>query len=127
MSESKLSLFDKIGGAPQVDALIQKFYERVLSDPDLAKFFEHSDIAKLARMQREFFSVGLDGPMEYTSRRLFAAHHGRGIGRKHFSQFCNHLVDTLLEHGLPAEDADKILVRLSMYAGHVTGEGGVDG
>ncbi len=87
MTDPKSTLFEKIGGATKVDSMVQAFYERVLSDPDLEPFFAESDVSKLIRMQQEFFSVGLDGPLEFTSRRLFATHHGRGITRKHFTKF----------------------------------------
>lgn len=127
MSEPGSTLFEKLGGATKIDSMVQAFYERVLRDPDLESFFADADIPKLIKMQKEFFTVGLDGPIEYSSRRLFASHHGRGIGRSHFTKFCSHLVDTLIEHGMDPEDADNVLVKVSMYAGHITGEGGVDG
>ena len=62
------------------------FYNRVLSDPELAPFFEASDIDKLRRMQREFFSVALGGPIRYDGQSLSYAHHGRGIRRTHFQE-----------------------------------------
>jgi hemoglobin len=127
MTDQKTSLFEKIGGAARVDVMVQAFYERVLRDPELEPFFVNADVARLTRMQQEFFSVGLDGPIEFSSRRLFATHHGRGISRKHFTKFCDHLLATLLDHGLNPEDADQVIIKLSMYAGHITGEGGVDG
>lgn len=127
MSDFETTLFEKMGGATKVDSMVQAFYERVLRDPDLEPFFADADVAKLIRMQREFFAVGLDGPIQFTSRRLFGTHHGRGITEKHFTRFCEHLLAVLLDHGMKPDDADKVLIKLSMYAGHITGESGVDG
>jgi hemoglobin len=127
MENSTPSLFERLGGQEKIDLMIQSFYERVLLDPELAPFFARSDIGRLTAMQREFFSIGLDGPIEYPSRRLAATHHGRGIRRSHFALFCKHMLDTLLSHGLDPKDADQVLVRLSMYSESVVGDTGVDG
>ncbi len=123
----EVSLYEKLGGQQKVQDMLQVFYQRVLMDADLAPFFERSDINKLIAMQQEFFSIALGGPVEYPSRRLIAAHHGRGIARKHFTRFCEHLIATLEENGVDSKDIDRILVRLGTYAGNVTGDVGVDG
>lgn len=126
-SESGLSLYERMGGEAKVKTLLAQFYDRVTADAVLAPFFEHVDMPRLLAMQQEFFSVALDGPVEYAGSRLVAAHHGRGITRHHFSRFCEHLMATLLAGGMASEEADKVLGRVAIYAGRITGEVGVDG
>jgi hemoglobin len=116
-----------MGGREKVDQMMQDFYQRVLMDSELAGFFASANIPKLIAMQQEFFAIALDGPIDYGSRRLIAAHHGRGITRQHFTRFCDHLLETLVAHGMDAEDADRVLARVAIYAGNVTGDAGVDG
>ncbi len=121
------SLYERIGGAERVDALVHDFYERVLKDPELAPFFEHSSIDKLRSMQQEFFAAALGGPQEYSGRSLAAVHHGRNIQRSHFSKFCQHLFETLEEMGFDRNDIDETVRRIAMSARDVTGEANVDG
>lgn len=51
------SLYERVGGAVAVSALVNQFYERVLRDEQLAPFFANADLQKLRAMQCEFFSV----------------------------------------------------------------------
>ncbi len=119
--------FDRIGGPERIEQMFETFYKKVQANPELAPMFASTDTTKLAKMQREFFAIALDGPIDYASRRLVAAHHGRGITRHHFSLFCQHLLETLLEFGLDKSEADRVLGRVAIYAGNVTGEVGVEG
>lgn len=127
MSDPEDSLYERMGGQAKVNQMLQAFYQRVLMDTELAPLFASADIQKLVAMQQEFFAVALDGPIDYASRRLVAAHHGRGITGRHFTRFCDHLLATLIEHGMAAEDADRVLMRVGIYAGSVIGDTGIDG
>lgn len=127
MNQPTSTLYERMGGEAKVNEMLQAFYQRVLADPQLAPFFEKSDIAKLVNMQHEFFSIALGGPVDYPSRKLIAAHHGRNIRRQDFTVFCQHLLETLIEHGMDEKDADEVLIRLGTYAGNVTGDFGVGG
>ena len=46
------SLFIRLGGAPSVDAAVDLFYTKVLSDAALIPFFEGHDMARLKNHQR---------------------------------------------------------------------------
>ncbi len=127
MNADKGSLFERMGGDQKVESMLKTFYDRVLADPELAPFFKDSNLGHLLAMQHAFFSVALDGPIDYASRKLVATHHGRGIERKHFTRFCEHLLSTLIDSGMPVSEADQVLGRVAMYAGSVTGDASVDG
>ena len=60
------TLFERIGGDQAISELIHKFYDRVVADPELKPFFKNASMEKIRRMQREFFSAALDGPITYT-------------------------------------------------------------
>lgn len=122
------SLWDRIGGQAGVDALLTAFYDRVLADPDLAPFFEHVPMDRLRRMQREFFSTALGGPLSYSGRPLAHVHHGLGIKPGHVQLFVDHLMDTLKGTDLEKEDIDYIYDRIHIQADEVIGRaGGLDG
>ena len=102
--------------------LIDEFYDRVLVDPELKPFFKDTSVDKLRRMQREFFSAALDGPITYTGRPLSHVHHGRGITKHHLARYVDHLIDTLRGRGINDQDVQDIIGRISTYANEITGD-----
>jgi len=126
MSESA-TLYERIGGEQAIAMLVDKFYDRVLADPELAPFFKDTSMDHLLNMQREFFTVAMDGPTQYTGMDLTEAHYGRGITTRHFSRYVQHLTDTLRDIGVVEKDIEDIIPRISLYANHVCGGYGLDG
>lgn len=125
--EKQQTLFERVGGERAIAELIHDFYDRVLADPELKPFFEHTSIDKLRRMQREFFSAALDGPITYTGRPLSHVHHGKGITKHHFALYVNHLLDTLRDCGIDDQDVADIIGRINTYADEITGDTGRTG
>ncbi len=121
------TLYDQIGGEAVIDKLISTFYSRVLSDPMLQPFFEHTSIEKLTKMQKSFFSIALGGPVPETEIRLYEAHRDRGIERRHLTRFTEHLIATLREIGIEERAAIRVYERIATYADEVLGDSSVDG
>jgi hemoglobin len=65
-----VSDYDMVGGGPAVSAVVNDFYERVLSDPQLAPYFEGVDLARLKRHQVLLISQVLGGRQTTTDARL---------------------------------------------------------
>jgi hemoglobin len=124
MLDKRQTLFARIGGEQTIAELIDDFYDRVLADPELKPFFKTTSMGKLRRMQHEFFSVALDGPITYTGRPLSYVHHGRGITKHHFALYVGHLIDTLRDHRITDQDVQDIIGRISTYADEITGDVG---
>lgn len=118
------NLWERIGGQDGVDALLGAFYDRVLADPELGPFFEHTPMDRLKRMQREFFSTALGGPLTYSGRPLAHVHHGLGIKASHVQAFVNHLLATLNETDLAEEDVRRIYDRIHIQADELIGRAG---
>ena len=125
--EKAATLYDRIGGSKAVEGLVGAFYKRVLADPELLHFFEHTATDKLERMQQEFFAAALDGPLTYTGRPLSHAHHGLGIKPRHLARFLDHLLATLKDKGLTEEDTYEVISRINTFADEITGTSSVDG
>ena len=121
MSAAGSDLYELLGGAEGIDAAVTDFYGRVLNDPLLRPFFEDVDVSKLQRMQHEYFSQALGGPVEYTGMDLERVHRGRGITTEHLSRFTGHLVETLVARGVSPEDADRVIARVFLMADDVVG------
>lgn len=121
------TLYDRIGGEDGVTRLVDSFYDRVLADPQLRPFFEDTPMEKLRRMQRQFFTAALGGPVEYSGKPMDRAHAGRGITAKHLQRFVDHLLATVQdEFELDEEDESAITDRIWHYADDVTGSYGVE-
>lgn len=127
MSEEPETLFESLGGTAGVAQVIDDMYARVIADQELAHFFAGSDIDRIKRMQTEFISAMIDGPVKYSGAELTEIHRGRGIERRHFSRFCGHMLDALATRGISPVMIDQILGRLAMYSDKVTGSANVDG
>ena len=122
MIDNQQTLFQRVGGERAVAELIDRFYDSVVADPELQPFFENVSMAKLRRMQREFFSAALDGPINYSGRPLGHVHHGRGITKHHFSLYVGHLIDTLQSFAFKERDVQDIISRINTYADEITGD-----
>ena len=93
--------YDLIGGGRAVSAVVDRFYELVLADPDLATYFTSIDMSRLKRHQVLLISQVLGGPAEYDGHDLRDAHEGRGISSADFNRVVTHLVTALTEANVP--------------------------
>ena len=122
------TLYEKVGGSDLIQELIPAFYDRVLSDPELAPFFVDSDVDRIIRMQKEFFSIALGGPAGHSEHDLRSIHAERAIERNHLTRFTDHLLSILKTIGISEEDAGAVVARIATYSNEILGEsGGIDG
>jgi hemoglobin len=98
-----VSDYDVVGGGPAVSAVVNDFYERVLSDPQLAPYFEGVDLARLKRHQVLLISQVLGGPANYDGRALDEAHAGLGISHDDLAAVAGHLVAAMSDAGVPED------------------------
>lgn len=99
-TEPELSGYERVGGAPAIKAVVERFYERVLADDDLARYFtglDESGVTQLKRHQAAMISQVLGGPREYTGRDLSEAHRGLKISALHYRRVTHLLAGTLWE------------------------------
>jgi hemoglobin len=108
------TLYQRLGGERGVELLLMDFYGHVLEDPELIPFFEDVAMEKLLSMQRELFSSALGGPHTYSGRPLKDVHAGRGITLKHFQHFREHLLTTLKDAGVSADDMHDVVHRVTL-------------
>jgi hemoglobin len=95
--------FERIGGTPAVREAVERFYTRVLEDPELASYFTDADVGEIKRHQVLLLSQVLGGPQGYDGRELGEAHRGLGITETHYDRVVDHLVAVLVELGAPED------------------------
>ncbi len=117
------SIYDQIGGAEAVAAVVDDFYVRVLADEQLAGFFTGVNLSRLKGLQAEFFCAALGGPQTYTGAPMRDVHQGRGIGQDHFNLVAGHLVDALTGAGVPKELVDQIIGAIAPLSDDIVSAG----
>ena len=109
----RTTIYDEIGGAPAVEAVVEAFYQRLLADPDLMSYFEGRDMARLKAHQRALVTVALGGTAEeYNGRMMHPAHAGLAITHQAFDKVLDHLAGALSDAGVPSATTAKFLAIL---------------
>lgn len=124
---SSTTLYERLGGQAGIATLIDRFYDKVVVDPELGPFFERAPVDRIRAMQKEFFSAALEGPQNYSGLALTRAHDGLGIKSAHFGRYVNVLLDTLREIGVKPRDIDAVVARISIYADDILTPGAFAG
>lgn len=103
MSES---LYDRIGGEAAVNAAVELFYRKVLTDYRINRFFDKSDMDAQVAKQKAFFTMAFGGPNQYSGKDLRTAHArlvSIGLDSSHFDAVMEHLGATMKELQVPDE------------------------
>ncbi|HYE34620.1 group 1 truncated hemoglobin [Methylocaldum sp.] len=100
------SLFEKLGGEAAVDAAVDIFYRKVLSDDRIAHFFEGVDMAGQAAKQKAFLTMAFGGPHRYSGLDMRKGHAHlvqNGLNDSHFDAVMENLAATMQELQVPEE------------------------
>lgn len=100
------SLFERIGGQEAIDATVNIFYKKVLSDKRISHFFENIDLNYLLNKQKAFLTLAFGGPSKYDGQGLREAHKHlkeKGLNESHFDAVMENLGNTLKELKVPNE------------------------
>lgn len=111
------SLYKRIGGDSAVDAAVDIFYRKVLSDPRISSYFSGIDMDAQRAKQKSFLTMAFGGPKTYTGKDLREAHKrlvSKGLDDSHFDAVAGHLQATLDELKVPkALSAEVITIAAS--------------
>lgn len=105
------SLFERLGGAAAIDAAVDIFYRKVLSDDRISDFFEDVDMDRQAAKQKAFLTMVMGGPSHYTGKDMRAGHQHlvqRGLNDSHVDAVIENLAATLKELGAAEADIAEV-------------------
>jgi hemoglobin len=105
-------LFEKLGGEAAVNAAVDIFYRKVLSDDSINGFFETTDMEAQHAKQKAFLTMAFGGPNSYTGKDMRTAHAplvAKGLNEAHFNAVAGHLQATLEELNVPANLVDEVM------------------
>ncbi len=101
------TLYERLGGEAAVDAAVDIFYRKVLSDDRINEYFEGVDMDAQAAKQKSFLTMVFGGPNNYSGKDMREGHKHlveRGLNDSHVDAVIENLGSTLKELGV--EDAD---------------------
>ena len=106
------SLYEQLGGKPAVDAAVDIFYRKVLSDDRIRDFFEGVAIDQQIVKQQGFLTMAFGGPHNYTGKDMRTGHAhlvAFGLNDSHFDAVAEHLSATLRELNVAQELIDQVM------------------
>jgi hemoglobin len=112
VADKKSSLYEQIGGEPAMEAAVDLFYRKVLSDERISHFFEDVDMERQAAKQKAFLTMVCGGPSAYSGKDMRKGHAHlvkNGLNDTHFNAVAEHLSATLLELGVAKPLVDQVL------------------
>ena len=105
------SLFERLGGQAAVNAAVDIFYRKMLSDERVSDFFDDVDMQQQISKQKRFLTMVLGGPHHYSGKSMREGHTHllrRGLNDSHVDIVIEHLAATLNELGAAPEDIEKV-------------------
>ncbi len=105
------SLYDRLGGTPAVNAAVDIFYRKVLSDDRVAHFFDNVDMDRQIAKQKAFLTMAFGGPNSYTGLDMRKGHKhlvARGLNDSHVDAIVELLGATLKELGVKDSDIAEV-------------------
>lgn len=112
VAKKQSSLYEWIGGEPAMEAAVDLFYRKVLSDERISHFFEDVDMERQAAKQKAFLTMVCGGPSAYSGQDMRKGHAHlvkRGLNDTHFDAVAEHLAATLRSLGVAQPLVDQVL------------------
>jgi methyl-accepting chemotaxis protein len=121
------SLYAQLGGKANIAAIVDRFYEKMLADPDIRPLLAKANLASLKQRQSQFLTQTLGGPADAKNRVTAPAHAHLLTQARHVERATTHLALALSEMNMAPDLVDAIMER-SAYdsdasSGSVAGAG----
>ncbi len=97
------SLYEKLGGKEAIDAAVEIFYQKVLSDDRIKHFFDTVDMDKQRGKQKIFLAYAFGGPLKHDGKDMREAHKHLDLTEEHFAAVAENLQSTLEQLNVPAD------------------------
>lgn len=107
--EKPMSIYEKIGGDAAVNAAVDIFYKKVLTDDRISHFFDTVDMESQHAKQKAFLTMAFGGPNNYTGKDMREAHKHMNLTEEHFNAVAENLVATLQELNVGQAEIDEIV------------------
>lgn len=115
------SLYERLGGKPAIQAVVDDFIGNVAADPRINGFFANTSIPRLNSMLVSQICEASGGPCKYTGRDMKSAHTGMGVTDGHFNALVEDLVKSLNKFNVPEKEKNELLAALASMKSDIVG------
>lgn len=113
------SLYERLGGKPAIQAVVDDFIGNVAADNRINSFFANTNIPRLNTMLVNQICQATGGPCKYEGRSMKAAHAGMGVSDAHFNALVEDLVKSLNKFNVPEKEKNELLTALASMKGDI--------
>jgi hemoglobin len=113
------TLYQRLGGAGRIAAVIDDAVDRHAVNPLLAPRFRGKDLPRLKQLATQFFCLGAGGPQHYEGRDMRATHAGMNISEQEFIAAVDDIVAALQGQGIGAAEVNEVVGVLYSLKGDV--------
>ena len=106
------SLFERLGGADAISAVIDDFVARVAADARINGKFARSNVERVKFHLKEQVCAATGGPCKYTGKSMTSSHKNMGVTEGEFNALVEDLVTTLDKFNVPAAEKGELLTTL---------------
>ena len=118
------SLYDRLGGMPAINAVVDEFTPRLVSDDRLNFTFveANTDIPKFKMLLAEQICEAAGGPCTYSGRDMPTSHRGMNITDDQFNATGQHLAETLDQFNVPEAEKTELLALIGSMQDQIVGQ-----
>lgn len=126
------SLYDRLGGAPAITLVVDKFIGNVAANPKMVRTFQPLlDEVKAGKMTRvtalrnnliDQIGQASGGPEKYKGKDMVTAHKGMKITEDEFNSLVGNLVSALNEYKVPSTEQGELLSVLGGLKGSIVNQ-----
>src|SRR5262245_10876104 len=113
------SLFDRLGGQPAINAVVDDFAGNVLNDPRINKKFAKTDAPRLLANLKDFVCNATGGPCQYNGLSMKAAHDHMRVTGGEFNALVEDLVKSLDKFNVGETEKKELLGALAGLRGDI--------
>ncbi|MBE0546288.1 MAG: group 1 truncated hemoglobin [Rubrivivax sp.] len=113
------TLYQRLGGAERIAAIIDDALDRHAVNPVLAPRFRDKDLPRLKQLGTQFFCAGIGGPQQYEGRELRTAHAGMNINEQELLATMDDIVAALNGQAVGATEVSEVVAILYSLKGEV--------
>jgi hemoglobin len=107
------SLYERMGGTPNVTAVVSEVIDDAARDPHLKRSFDKVNLPRLKRLLVEQICELAGGGCHYSGDSMHDVHAGLGITQAEFYGLVQVLKDSMARHGIAIRERNELLAILA--------------
>lgn len=116
------TLYDRLGGLPAINAVVDGFVAKVAVDKRVNRYFWNTDVPGLKQLLVEMICQASGGPCQYSGRDMKSAHAGMNIKGSEFDAIVQDLVAVLDQLHVARHEQHELLALLAPTKKDIVGQ-----